>query len=81
MTKISAHEIVLYATNTGSLYPTHKKLAREGATQQKWFEHVTNRVIPLYRREIEHVLAWPSDRFDAAAQLKAYYERHIAEVA
>jgi hypothetical protein len=75
---VKAYDLVLFATNTGSLYETHKQMAREGASQQKWFEHI-DRVVRLYCREVESVRAWPSDRFDAARELKAYYERHIGE--
>ncbi len=80
MPNITAHELVLFATNTGELYETHKQLARDGATQQKWFEHVTGPVLRMYHRQVDrNSRAWPSERFDAARELKAYYERHIRE--
>jgi hypothetical protein len=79
MATIKAHEIVLFAENTGEFYETHKRMAREGASKQKWFEHVSGPVMRLYCRQVEHARAWPSDRFDAAGELKAYYERHIQD--
>jgi hypothetical protein len=79
MPKLTAHEIVLFATNTGELYETHKQLAREGASQAKWFDHVTGPVLRLYFKQVERALAFPSERWDAARELKSYYERHIRE--
>ncbi len=76
---IKAYDIVLFATNTGALYETHKRLARACASKQKWFEHVSGPVLRLYSRQVQPVSAWPSERFDAAGELKAYYERHLAE--
>lgn len=79
MPTLKADEIALFATNTGELYETHKQLARQGASNQRWFEHISGPVLRLYARQVEPARCWPSERFDAAAKLKAYYERHIRE--
>lgn len=79
MTKLDAQNIVLFATNTGELYETHKRMAREGASKQQWFNHVRGPIARLYNRQVERVCWWPSECFDAAGALKAYYERHITE--
>lgn len=80
MTKLGADEIVLYATNTGSLYEAHKRMAREGAKLDTWKAHVTGRVLTLYGREVEPAWAPLRTRIAAATELKAYYERHLREM-
>jgi hypothetical protein len=84
--KISAREIVLYATNTGSLYDGHRRLAAEttgkgDAGKAPWERHVFVNVLPTYRRELRDSTVNASNAVvaEAAAELRRYYERHITE--
>lgn len=79
MTKIGTDDIVLFACNTGELYETHKRLAREGAKRAAWIEHVSGPVLTLYTRRVEPCWAPLSTRIAAAVELCAYYERQAAE--
>lgn len=76
---LTAHEIVLFATNTGELYEAHKQMARDNVPFGKWVEHINARVMPLYCRQVERATLLPSERFNAAHDLKDYYARHIRE--
>lgn len=76
---LTGSTIRLYAVNTGSLYPTHCKLARNSASEAAWRNHVVETVMPLYSREIEMASAKLEALNSAARQLKDYYERHVAE--
>jgi hypothetical protein len=82
MTQISAHEIELYAVNTGGLYEKHKRLAREGALLDRWNAHVRHDVMARYRREIDRWAdAAPAVIEAAATILRDYYREHVAEIA
>jgi hypothetical protein len=85
MIKINDEDIVLFATNTGELYPTHLRLARAGtpvnagsSVPETWLAHVTGPVLALYGKQVEPANASAFDRFAAARELKEYYERHFA---
>jgi hypothetical protein len=75
-----ADDLVLYAVNTGELYPQALRLAREGASLSMWLQFA-NQAADRYRREI------PNSRFrftiankrEAARELKNYYDRHVRE--
>ena len=81
MRKIEAHDLELFTINTGAFYEIHKLMASHNLGLQAWVDHVRDRSVSLYSREIEPVHA-DYDTVRAVAQnLKAYYERHIREMA
>ena len=83
MTFLSAHEIELYAVNTGALYETHKRLGRAiTTTSQTWADHIRTMVLPAYRREIgRSATATKAEVAQAAEALRSYYRQHSAECA
>ena len=79
--EVEPHDLELYAINTGQFYETHKALANKIASLQEWRRHVTHIAVPRYGREVEPVYATAETLDSVAANLKAYYERHISESA
>lgn len=78
---ISAHEIVLFACNTGSLYQKHLTLARGANNTNDWSIHIQREVLPAYRRDLHEPYArmTSDDLATAAADLRDYYHRHVSE--
>lgn len=81
MPYLSSQNIVLYACNTGSLYQEHLRLARSTNTDGDWIRHIQRRVLPAYRRELKEPDAQmlEGNLRVAAAELRAYYTRHVSE--
>lgn len=79
MREVGAHDLELFAINSGELYERHKALGR-GDSMVDWIEHVRNRVRPLYCRQVERVAMTDDCCFKVAAALKTYYERHVREI-
>lgn len=79
-TPITARDLVLFATNTGELYETHKTMARTNASFGDWIMHVSVTVMNLYARQVEPCCASLVERRQAADELKAYYERHVEDL-
>lgn len=80
---IEAYDLFLFAQNTGELYPTHLALARGANAPADWISHVERVVIPRYRRDLHTPGAgmMRSEIERAAADLRAYYTEHVAEIA
>lgn len=79
--KIDAHDIELFAKNTGSLYPIHIRMAREHADLKSWFDHVNNLVMPTYRDDVAgYATARTADCWMAAHELSNYYQRCVEEM-
>jgi hypothetical protein len=76
---ISFRDIVLFARNTGEIYPTHCQMARDGASADKWFDHVLRTVMPLYCRQVGFAHALISDMRAAGGELRTYYTTHVQE--
>lgn len=76
-----AKAIVLYATNTGELYPKHCEMAKTALPLAKWKAHIVATVIPMFNKE-EHTEV--HDRVSvavrAAPALRAYYSEHVKEL-
>ena len=70
-----------YAINTGSLYPQHCEMAREGADPRVWELHVRVNVLPLYRVELhERYEGMSLAELDLVAkELRDYYINHLNE--
>lgn len=81
MSRIGAHDIALYAINTGALYDRHVKLAKAGAIRCEWMGHVMHNVLPLYQQEFGPCTLRYSEWVKAAEELKEYYDRHAKEIA
>ena len=81
ISNLSPNALVLATKNTGSLYQTHLKLAREDAPLQAWVAHVKKVAIPAYRKDFHEPLARlnPHDIIKAAMELQAYYRQHVSE--
>lgn len=79
MRQVEQHDLELYAINTGQFYTAHKQMA--GQPLFTWLSHVRVRVVPTYSREIEPVWASRQTIVATAQNLKAYYERHMKEMA
>ncbi len=79
---LRADDVVLFATNTARLYPTHLRMVRTFATAIAWERHVILTVLPAYRLDCRDRSATIADDVarDAAAQLSAYYADHVAEI-
>jgi hypothetical protein len=77
MREIEAHDLELYAINTGELYQAHKLLA--AFPTKRWVQHIRERVIPRYCREIEPVSASDAVVEVVAGALRNYYKRHMEE--
>lgn len=80
MRKIRADDLELYTINTSCFYEIHKTMAKHRFGMDVWRDHLRDRVIPLYCREIEPVEADYQTMFDVAVSLKDYYERHLGEL-
>lgn len=78
--EVEPHDLELFTINTGPFYETHKALARSTASVAEWRRHVAHTSVPRYGREVEPVYATAETLDAVAASLKAYYERHIAEM-
>lgn len=78
--KIRATDLELYTVNTGAFYETHKLMARHHFGLDVWRDHLRDRVISLYSREIEPVYADFDTLQSVAVSLKDYYERHVQEL-
>jgi hypothetical protein len=77
MRAIEAHDLELFTINTGELYQYHKFLAPFPV--REWRLHLTDRVIPLYSRQVEPVTYDWETIANVAQSLKDYYQRHVAE--
>jgi hypothetical protein len=77
MRKVDAHDLELYAINTGSFYPVHKWMATQ--SHPVWVTHVRAVVLPQYCREIEPVWATSQTVDTVASALGAYYANHERE--
>jgi hypothetical protein len=75
--QVEAHDLELYAINTGEFYQLHKKLAPENAWA--WIKHVRDNVMPRYCKEIEPIWATSKVVEAVAVALKEYYQRHVEE--
>jgi hypothetical protein len=75
---VDAHDLELFAINSGELYERHKQLAQNNKAVD-WLRHVLNRVHPLYCRQVEPVKLSTTAAAVVACQLAAYYVRHIEE--
>ena len=74
---LTAHEVVLFACNTGALYDTQKALV--GQPLSAWTDHVCDVVLPLYRRQFGPQRFSAFETVEAAAALRDYYQRHVSE--
>jgi hypothetical protein len=87
MRKVDAHDLELYAINTGSFYPVHKWMATQShpvwvthvRSHPVWVTHVRAVVLPQYCREIEPVWATSQTVDTVASALGAYYANHERE--
>lgn len=78
MATLDAHQIELFAVNTGELYETHLHMARSGCTLAEWHYHVMTKVLPLYSKQVRGLhFATDDEKTKAAQALKDYYEEHI----
>ena len=77
---IRSDDLALYAINTSYFYPSHVLYARKGLPLSAWMDHIRERVIPLYCKEIESVTASYDATKDAAFWMQDYYQRHIQEM-
>jgi hypothetical protein len=78
---VDANDLELFAVNTGQFYARHKQMAAENLNLSSWQFYVRQTVLPRYCREIEPVTASAETIATVAANLKAYYGRHLAETA
>lgn len=78
--EVDAHDLELYAINTGEFYEIHCNLARRFVGTAVWINHLIDRVIPRYCREVEPVWATYATALAAAKELAAYYQQHIKEL-
>lgn len=78
---MTVNDLVLFAKNTGELYPNHLALAQEKQGLKYWVVHVKHRVLPAYRKAChEPHEGMTLDSIDqVAAELQRYYERHVSE--
>ena len=77
MRAIEAHDLELYAINTGAFYQKHKALV--GCPRDAWANHLRDHVLPRYHREIEPVTYDWQTIANVATNLKNYYETHARE--
>jgi hypothetical protein len=77
MRTIEANDLYLFTINTGELYQYHKFLAPFPV--REWRLHLTDRVIPLYGRQVEPVTYDWETIANVAQNLKDYYQEHVAE--
>lgn len=80
---VDAQTLFDFATNTGSLYPTHVKLAQANVDWKGWFAHVKLSVIPQFEREINarKPIKMPSQEIAACGEmLRSYYAEHVKEL-
>ena len=77
--EVRAHDLELYAINTGQFYEIHKGLV--GQNGWAWIKHVRDLVLPRYCREIEPVWASEKTVDSVAVSLCEYYTRHAQESA
>ncbi len=75
---VEAHDLELFAINTGSFYQRHKQLAAMPLTA--WSVHVRDVVLVRYCREVEPVKASSETVVTVAKALQEYYQRHIKEL-
>lgn len=72
--------LVMFAKNTGECYEDFLALARADAPVFRWQQFICATVFKVWDREHASATAILRDDItEAAAQLKAYYVRHIAE--
>ena len=78
---MNANDLVLFATNTGKLYPRHLSLAKAGATLKGWENHVKTLVLPEYRFELREPYEGLSlvAIEQVAKELSDYYAEHVKE--
>lgn len=79
MRAIEGHDLELFTINTGEFYQYHLFLARKHFSAHEWHRHLTDRVIPLYSRQVEPVTYDYETVANVAKSLKDYYERHLEE--
>jgi hypothetical protein len=79
--KMNANQIVLYATNEGRLYETHKDLAKKTVLPAQWRIHIKKLVLPMYRQEFQepHEGMSREEIQEAAEMLADYYAEHLKE--
>jgi hypothetical protein len=78
---VDTNDLELFAINTGPLYARHKQMAADNLNPSTWQFYVRQTIVPRYCREIEPVRASAETVATVAANLKTYYERHLAETA
>lgn len=78
---MTSDQLVMYVTNTGSMYATNCNMARCKASFQQRYDR-TARALSAYRREFKEPYEGMSDDElqDTARALKAHYEQHVREV-
>jgi hypothetical protein len=78
MRNVEAHDLELYAINTGPFYTRHKALVTKPF--DAWLDHVALIVLPRYSREIKPVTATDQTILAVASALQAYYLEHSKEI-
>lgn len=80
MERITEDGLFNYATTTGALYDKQCALAREGASERKWYWRVR---IDIQRAMVKELRLLPltddASIRRAAKCIQEYYEKHVAE--
>lgn len=76
---IEAHDLELYAVNTGEFYKQHCLMASKGYSVAWWELWLRERVLPHYSREIEPITYDHETVANVARTLRDYYLQHNAE--
>lgn len=77
---VTASGLFTFATNTGALYPELCQMAREGAADGRWLDHVRRKALARYA--VEHrssVAMTEGDAEEAAEMLRAHFIQHVRE--
>jgi hypothetical protein len=74
---VEAHDLELFAINSGELYHRHQQLASLGIGP--WARHIHDKVIPLYCRQVDPVRVSVRTVSDVALALQTYYRNQAEE--
>jgi hypothetical protein len=74
-----ADNALLYAINSGPLYPTHMNMAHGGLPARQWRQWVRRHILYGWIHEVDPAWMMPVEVHRCARALQRYYQARVAE--